>query len=53
MMKLLREDFQNKWIPAPLYSEKMENIDLENIKEDIPENVLRIEFKKTDYIFEK
>ena len=53
IINILREDFQNKWIPAPLYSEKMENIDLENIKEDIPENVLRIEFKKTDYLKNK
>ena len=53
IIKILREDFMNKWIPAPLYSEKMEDIKLENIKEDIPENTLRIEFKKTDYLKNK
>ena len=53
IINILKEDFQNKWIPAPLYSEKKEQINLENIKEDIPENTLRIEFKKTDYIKSK
>ena len=53
IINILKEDFMNKWIPAPLYIEKIENISLENIKEDIPENTLRVEFRKTDYIKNK
>jgi hypothetical protein len=49
IINILRDDFHNKWIPAPLYEEKIENVNLEIIKEDIPENTLRIEFSKTDY----
>ena len=49
IINLLTEDFKNKWIPAPLYSEKEEVVKLEKINEDIPENTIRIEFKKTDY----
>ena len=50
---ILREDFQNQWIPAPLYSEREEKKELEIINEDIPENTIRIEFKKTNYIKNK
>ena len=53
IINILKEDFQNKWIPAPLYSENREDTICENIKEDIPENTLRVEFKKTDYIKNK
>ena len=49
IINILKQDFMNKWIPAPLYTEKIENINLENIKEDIPENTLRVEFGKTNY----
>ena len=49
IINILKEDFQNKWIPAPLYSETEEDTNVEVIKEDIPENTLRIEFSKTDY----
>ena len=49
IINILRDDFSNKWIPAPLYSEKEEKVDLEIIKEDIPENTIRIEFGTTDY----
>ena len=53
IINLLTEDFKNKWIPAPLYSEKEEVVKLEKINEDIPENTIRIEFKKTDYLKNK
>ena len=49
IINILKEDFQNKWIPAPLFLEKEEEVNLEIINEDIPENTLVIEFKKTDY----
>ena len=53
IINILRDDFQNKWIPAPLYIEKEEDANLEIIKEDIPENTIRIEFKKTNYLKDK
>ena len=53
IINILKQDFMNKWIPAPLYCEKTENIKLENINEEIPENTLRVEFRKTDYIKNK
>lgn len=53
IINILKQDFMNKWIPAPLYTEKIENISLENIKEDVPENTLRVEFGKTNYIKNK
>ena len=46
---LLKTDFQNKWIPAPLYSEPIIDKEIEIINEEIPENVLRITFGKTNY----
>ena len=49
IINILKEDFQNKWIPAPLYSETEEDIQIEKINEDVPENTLKIEFKDTDY----
>ena len=49
IINILKEDFQNKWIPAPLFLEKEEEVNLEIINEEIPENTLVIEFKKTDY----
>ena len=53
IINILKDDFQNKWIPAPLYLEKEEDIKVEVIKEEIPENTIRIEFKKTDYVKNK
>ena len=53
IINVLKDDFQNIWIPAPLYSEKEEDINEEIIQEEIPENAIRIEFKKTDYVKNK
>ena len=54
IINILKNDFLNKWIPAPLYSDKDGGeIEVERIKEDIPENTLRIEFGKTDYLKNK
>lgn len=50
IINILREDFQNKWIPAPLYSEVNEEIEVEKINEDVPENTIRIQFGETNYI---
>lgn len=47
---LLKEDFLNKWIPAPLYSETEEDTSIEKINEDVPENTIRIIFEKTSYL---
>ena len=49
IINILKEDFQNKWIPAPLFLEKIEDENSEIIKEEIPENTIIIEFKNTDY----
>ena len=49
IINILKEDFQNKWIPAPLFLEKIEDENSEIIKEEIPENTIMIEFKNTDY----
>ena len=45
IINILKEDFQNKWIPAPLFLEKEEEVNLEIINEEIPENTLVIECK--------
>ena len=45
----LKTDLQNKWIPAPLYTSKNVDEKIEIINEEIPENVLRITFGKTNY----
>ena len=50
IINILKEDFQNKWIPAPLYSESEEDISVEVINEDVPENTIRIIFEKTNYL---
>ena len=49
IINILKEDFQNKWIPAPLFSETEEDTKIEKINEDVPENTIKIEFKDTDY----
>ena len=49
IINILKEDFQNPWIPAPLISETDEDTQVEKINEDVPENTIRITFGKTDY----
>ena len=50
IINILKEDFQNKWIPAPLYSETEEDTNVEVINEDVPENTIKIIFEKTSYL---
>ena len=50
IINILKEDFQNKWIPAPLYSETNENTVIIKKNEDVPENTLRVIFGKTNYL---
>ena len=50
IINILKEDFQNKWIPPPLYSETDEDTKIEIINEDVPENTIRIIFGETDYL---
>ena len=50
IINILKEDFQNKWIPAPLFSESEENVSVEIINEDVPENTIKIIFEKTNYL---
>jgi hypothetical protein len=50
IINILKEDFQNKWIPAPLYSETNENTEIIKKNEDVPENTLRVIFGKTNYL---
>lgn len=50
IISILKEDFQNKWIPAPLHSETNENTEVTKINEDVPENTLRVKFGTTDYL---
>ena len=49
IINLLKEDFKNKWIPAPLYSETEEDTNIEVINEDVPENTIKIKFGETNY----
>jgi hypothetical protein len=46
---MLKENLQNKWVPAPSFIETSEIIKTEKINADIPENTLRIIFGKTTY----
>ena len=50
IINILREDFQNKWIPAPLFSEIDEEEKNEIINKDIPENTIKIQFGETNYV---
>jgi len=50
IINILKEDFQNKWIPAPLHSETNENTEIIKKNEDVPENTLRVKFGKTNYL---
>ena len=53
IISLLREKFQDKWVPAPLFFKKEEESSIEKINVNIPENTLRIIFGKTNYIKKK
>ena len=49
IINLLKEKFQDSWVPAPLFVEQDKEIKTEKINKDIPENTLRIIFGKTTY----
>ena len=49
IIKLLLEKAQDKWVPAPLYIETEEEIQIQKINSDIPDNTIRIIFGKTTY----
>ena len=45
----LKEQFQDKWVPAPLYYDTIQETQVPKINKDIPENTLRIIFGNTNY----
>jgi len=49
LLNTMKEQLQDKWVPAPLYFETIQEHKTEKINEDIPENTLRIIFGKTNY----
>ena len=49
IIKLLLEKAQDKWVPAPLYIETEEEIQIQKINKDIQDNTVRIIFGKTTY----
>ena len=53
IVSLLRENSQNKWVPAPLFTESEEESSVEKINTSIPEKTLRIIFANTNYIKKK
>jgi len=53
IVSLLREKFQDQWVPAPLFVENEEELQVEKINENIPDNTLRIIFGSTNYIKKK
>jgi hypothetical protein len=53
IVSLLREKYQDKWVPAPLFVENEEETEIEKINPNIPEKTLRIIFGSTNYIKKK
>ena len=53
MINLLKEKFQDIWVPAPLFIEQEKEIKSERINKDIPEFHLLIIFGKTTYSKDK
>jgi len=53
LINLLKEKFQDKWVPAPLFVEQDKEIKIEKINKDIPENHVIIIFGKTTYSKDK
>ena len=43
-ISLLKEKFQVKWVPAPLFVEREEESSIEKINVDVHDNALRIIF---------
>ena len=53
LINLLKEKFQDSWVPAPLFIEQEKEIKSERINKDIPEFHLLIIFGKTTYSKDK
>jgi len=54
IVSLLKEKYQDKWVPAPLFVEnEEESSSVEKINVNVPENTLRIIFANTNYIKNK
>ena len=53
LINLLKEKFQDIWVPAPLFIEQEKEIKSERINKDIPEYHLLIIFGKTTYSKDK
>ena len=49
ILSLLKLKFQDKWVPAPLFVENQEEIKVEKINNEIPENCVKMIIGKTDY----
>ena len=50
ILSLLKLNVQDKWVPAPLFVEEQEEIKIEKINKDIPENVVKVIIGKTNYV---
>ena len=53
IVSLLKEKYQDKWVPAPLFVENEEESSVEKVNVNVPENTLRIIFANTNYIKKK
>ena len=53
IINLLKEKFQDVWVPAPLFVEQEKEIQIEKINKDVPENHVHIIFGKTTYSKDK
>ena len=49
LIAILREKFQDKWVPVPLSIEGEEDVSIEKVNEDVPNSTLRVIFGKTKY----
>jgi hypothetical protein len=45
----IKENFKDKWTPAPEFCKNEEEVNVEKINNDIPEYTMRIHIGKTDY----
>ena len=50
IVSLLKQKYQDKWVPAPLFVENEVESSVEKINVNIPENTLRIVFANTNYV---
>ena len=52
-INLLKEKFQDVWVPAPLYVEQEREVKIEKVNNDVAENHVHIIFGKTTYSKDK